>query len=294
MVRGRRGRPMPPHREVFDPRRDSFFRWDDTDVIAEASAPALARRLTRRVLGLVLVIVLIGLLVGAVLASRHAPALRQAEPSDSTAQSLFLSMRTEALRGAAANASPLVREARTVQTSPEGFVVATRDRVTRGGRVLRDTTAGAFDYGLYRAFESSASTTPDPTDLFATVPAALAEVLRTPDAYVFSTRTDTAFGDQPVRLVEARARSGTGDGRNVRRVTAFLDPSAPVAYGLAVERAVLALWYREDVWMQIEAVPRPDGGLTPHRSGFRSRVGMPFEPARPITTTVTYRSATSD
>ena len=51
-MRGRRVRPLPESREIYDPRTDGRFTWDGpdhtADVLADASPRTLRRRLVRR------------------------------------------------------------------------------------------------------------------------------------------------------------------------------------------------------------------------------------------------------
>lgn len=294
VVRGRRVRPLPEHREVYDPRTQGLFTWDrsntPTDLLADASPRTMRRRLVRR-------IVVTTLLVGLALAAGSAavwllrtPLVAPDEPSDARAAQQFARARTGALRRAwpALAALPHTRTVRTVQHDADEMLRAVREREIRDGRPARDSTAGAFDFGLYRDFVSSLSPTPDPLDVGTLALGSLPAVLRDTAAYRFVSRGDSVLENRPVTVVEARARRGAGDGRPVRRVTLYLDPANSETVGIDVSRIDLALWYREEAWMRAETRAVGDR-LVPSRTDFRSRVAMPFVPAQPITTTAVYR-----
>ncbi len=303
---------------TYDPRTQGLFVWDphalDADANSEAGAvvsrhgpppgysrqtfgPILAESadassrfpMTRR---LVVLLVLLGLAVPAAAALLWPETLRRAPTvqPDSVAAAAFGSARFEGIRSAWATLSttPHTRRARTEQHTRDGLLRAFAEHETVGARTLRTETSGAFDYGLFTAYISDRTTTPDPHNVGALALSNLSEVLRSRDAYRFAIRSDTVVAEQPVQIVEATARAGAGDGRNVRRFTLFVDAATQTVVGVDVQRIDLAMWFREETRTRVVTKTLPDGRTMPSRTDFESLVIMPFSPTLPISTTAIY------
>lgn len=293
VVRGRRLRPMPDYREVFDPRTQSRFAWDapPVDLLADASPRTVRMRLLRRIVATLIGVALVGAGIAAYLAVRRSPLTTENEPSIGGASARFASIRTDDLRQAwpTLAALPHTRVAHTTQLDEDDLIRAVQEREFHNRRLVRDSTAGTFDYGLYRTFPSGVASSPDPEDVGALALASLPSVLRDSSVYRFTRRADSVMAERPVEVVEAVARRGAGDGENVRRVTLYFDPQSPRVVGMDVYRVDLDLLFREEAWMRVETAPTPDGRLRPWRTEFLSRVVMPFVPTQPIATTAIYR-----
>ena len=209
---------------------------------------------------------------------------------DDAARRLFETARFEPLRSAwqTVGATPHTRRARTEQHDRDGLLRAFDEVTTEGARTFDRASGGAFDYGFFTAYVSERTTTPDPHDVGALALVNLADVLRSPDAFAFDVRADSVVGDVGVRIVEATALPGAGDGHNVRRFTLFVDPETQTVVGVDVRRIDLGTWFREETRTRVETQRLRDGRAMPTRTDFESLVVMPFRPAQPISTVALY------
>jgi hypothetical protein len=89
-------------------------------------------------------------------------------------------------------------------------------------------------------------------------------------------------------VFEARARPEAGDGLNVRVVRQYVDVDTNKLVGVYLERADLALLFREDSKFYVDLKPGPDGDFLPYNTRFETRIRMPFRGEYRIRTVSTF------
>jgi len=195
--------------------------------------------------------------------------------------------------------SEYTRYIRTEQYDEEDFLIAYTEhiaevRIVDGERrvfVEQADSAGAFDYGFFRRFQSENVATTDPVNL---VPFVLPEEpvyldARNMDRYAFRELPDTLLWDRQAQVVEARARPDLADGLNVRRARHFVDRGTQTLVAMYIERVDLALLFREESSFYVDITLRPDGqGAVPNNTRFESRIRTPFRGAYRVRTVSTY------
>ena len=190
------------------------------------------------------------------------------------------------------------RYSRTEQLDADGRLIAFVERLVRheglpGNRrfvtVDRDS-AGAFDFGYFSRFVSEDIESYDPVDLPRHVipedPAYLSP--RNQEAYVYRWLPDTLMLDAAARVLEIRAHPTAGDEQNLRRVRLYVDRRGDRLVAVDLERADLALWYREESRFFVHVRPMDDGGWLPHSTRFETRIRVPFRPTQRFRTVATY------
>lgn len=179
------------------------------------------------------------------------------------------------------------RYSRTEQFDEGDFLVAFVEREVRHApdgtaRVIREDSAGAFDFGLFKSFVSTRAPSLDPVDLvpllFPEEPAYLAP--RNREYYRYRLLPDTLLWDRTAHVLDVRARPEAGDGQSIRHARYFIDRASGELIALSMARIDLSMLFREESRFFLQIRPLPSGGWVPFNTRFETRLKMPFEATR--------------
>lgn len=216
---------------------------------------------------------------------------------DATADSAFVllqSMQREAMQQAfgAADEGGYLRLTRTEQID-DGVVLAFSERLVRlrpdaPPQTLRVDTTGTFEFGFFGRFVDEAAPAAPANPAAHVLPDDPAFLTaRNREAFIYRLAPDTSWFGQQVRVVDVRARPGTGENQALRHVRLYIDPASDELVGLSLAR-------REETWLYDEASRfelrlRPSGGTWhPHVTDVVMATRLPFSPPRTFRTTSSY------
>lgn len=185
----------------------------------------------------------------------------------------------------ALDACAYTRTRRTEQRTEDDLLlnaVEVDERRTAGAaQTVRTDSARAFEFGYFTRYLSLNAATYDPLHVEAVGLKTLDLLAPTEERYVFRADRDTVLSAGPVRIFEAEARPGLGDGLNVRLLRVFYDRARKRIVGVHVHRIDLGDFHREEA--VVSAVLSPDrfGRLLPGTTRFQTLGKVPFrEPMR--------------
>lgn len=183
---------------------------------------------------------------------------------------------------------------RSDQFDETGLLLAFREQTydvsPEGTRLTTADSAGTFDYGLFRGFESIVFDVNDPTDLARVILPEDPEYLRPRyyEAYFYRVLSDTLLWDVMAKGYEIRATPRAGDGLNIRRARYYIDPATNQLLAMYMARIDLGLLYREESEFYMQVRLTEWGDYVPSITRFSTQVMMPFRDPRRIGTASAY------
>lgn len=183
---------------------------------------------------------------------------------------------------------------RSDQFDEDGLLLAFREQTfeisPEGVRLTGADSAGTFDYGLFRGFESIVFDVNDPTDLARVILPEDPEFLRPRyyEAYFYRVLSDTLLWDVMAKGYEIRATPRAGDGLNIRRTRYYIDPATNQLLAMFMARIDLGLLYREESEFYMQVRLTEWGDYVPSITRFSTQVLMPFRDPRRIGTASAY------